>query len=78
VEEKMSELIAGIVLLMITVALVFACYPKQGKVVALIRKPFVGPFISILIVTGLTISILLIIAYFSNFDDITMTTVKHL
>ncbi len=74
----MSELLIGIVLLAITIGLGFACYPKHGKVVALVRKPFVGPLLSVLIVTGLTISVILIVAYFSNFDDVTLTGAKHL
>jgi Zn-dependent protease len=74
----MSELIIGIGLLVITALLGVACYPKHGKVVALVRKPLVGPLVSILIVTGLTISVILIAAYFSNFDDLTLAGAKHL
>ena len=74
----MSELFVGIVLLALTAGLAFACYPRHGKVVAFVRKPFVGPLVSVLIVTGLTISFILIAAYFSNFDDMTLAGAKHL
>jgi hypothetical protein len=74
----MNELIFGVVLLALTCGLAFACFPRHGKVVAFVRKPFVGPLVSVLIVTGLTISVLLIVAYFSNFDDITLVGAKRL
>jgi ABC-type spermidine/putrescine transport system permease subunit II len=74
----MQDLLSGIVLLIITVALAIASYPRHGKTAAFVRKPFLGPLVSVAIVTGLSISLLLIATYFSNFDDITLVGAKHL
>ena len=74
----MQNLLPGIVLLVVTIALAVASYPRHGKTAAFVRMPFLGPLVSIAIVTGLSISLLLIAAYFSNFDDITLVSAKHL
>ncbi len=74
----MQDLLPGIVLLALTVGLAIASYPRNGKAAAFVQKPFLGPLVSIAIVTGLSISLLLIAAYFSNFDDLTLAGAKHL
>jgi cell division protein FtsX len=62
----------GIALLVVSVGSVFASIPRHGKTAWFVGKPFLAPFMSILVVAGLTIGLLLIAAYFTTIDDVTL------
>jgi hypothetical protein len=58
--------------MLVSAGSVFASIPRNGKTAWFVGKPFLAPFVSILVVTGLTIGVLLIAAYFTTIDDATL------
>ena len=69
----MRDLILGIALICGSIGLVVSCRPRNGKALSFVKKPIVGPAISILITAGIAIGFIFIAAYFTAIDEVTLS-----
>lgn len=68
--SDLTELLTGSTLILASFAVLIALLPRKGHAVAWVRKPFVGPVMSVLIVSGLAIGVIFVASYFTTIDDI--------
>jgi uncharacterized membrane protein len=68
-----QELLTGVILLIVSVGALIACYPRNGKTAWFVGVPFLDPTVSILVVGGMVIGVLLIVAYFTAIDNGTVS-----
>jgi uncharacterized membrane protein YidH (DUF202 family) len=68
-DTTLDQLLIGSILIVVSVALVFLCRPRNGKKAWFVDKPFLAPLVSIVIVTGLALGVFMIAAQFSTIDD---------
>jgi hypothetical protein len=70
--SDMAELVTGVVLLCISFGALMLIRPQMGKTIWWVKKPFVGPLLSILIVAGIGLGVVFLLNYFTTIDDITI------
>jgi hypothetical protein len=68
-----SELIIGFTLLILSIGIFVACLPRNGKTVWIVRKPFLAPALTVLIIGGFAMGLIELTAYFTTVDDITLS-----
>jgi hypothetical protein len=76
VEAKLSEtseLLFGITLLVLSTGIFVACLPRNGKTVWIVRKPFLAPALTVLIIGGFAMGLIELTAYFTAVDDISLS-----
>jgi hypothetical protein len=70
--SQLSQLLTGLTLLVASAVAVFILRPRRGKAVWVARQPLLAPAVSVLIIGGLAIGLILIAAYFTNIDQMTL------
>jgi hypothetical protein len=69
---RMSQLLIGIVLLVVSLGLLFVCSARGAKRAWFVGVPLLEPSASIVLVTALMLGVLLIAGYFSAIDEMSM------
>jgi hypothetical protein len=70
--SQMSQLLTGLSLLVASAVAVFILRPRRGEAVWVARQPLLAPAVSVLIIGGLAIGLIMIAAYFTTIDQVTL------
>ena len=70
--SELSQLFTGLTLLVVSAVAIFILRPRHGKTVWVGRQPLLAPAASVLIIGGLAIGLILIAAYFTTIDQMTL------
>ena len=63
-----AELLIGLALLLSSVGTLMVLRPRGGKVISLVRMPFVGPLLGVLITVAFGVGVLLVFGYFTTLN----------
>jgi hypothetical protein len=74
--SNFAELVTSVIVLIVSFSAMVALRPKKGVPIWWVRLPFVGPLVTILIVTGIAVGGVLLASYFTAIDDINLSGKK--
>ena len=77
--SELSQLLIGIVLLVIGIGLVIACVPRREKTAWFVGNPILEPILPILMIAICTIGLVEIVGYFTTIEELNVggTVAKH-
>jgi hypothetical protein len=76
--SDLSELVIGVTLMFIGIGSLIAVLPRRGKTAWFARMPILNSGVPLLMITAFVFGIILTLAYFTTFDDITLRgAAKH-
>jgi hypothetical protein len=68
-----SELLIGVTLLVVSIAIFVLCLPRRGKTAWFVRVPFLAPMVAVLLIGGFAVGLIEIAAYYTTIDDLTLS-----
>ena len=74
--SNFTELASSLIVLIVSIGAMVALRPRKGVPIWWVRLPFVGPLLTILIVTGIAVGGILLASYFTSIDDINLSGKK--
>jgi hypothetical protein len=70
--SQLSQLLTGLILLVASAVAILILLPRHGRTAWVAHQPLLAPAMSVLIIGGLAIGLILIAAYFTTIDNMTL------